>query len=122
MAETIAKDVQEGVDEQRECPLRRQLDAVRKELCEINGEQEGESDDYRARVEAADLPEKVRAAALEVDKLGEWSRTSRPRVPGSAPGWTRSWNAVDRGGHRGRLRHPGRPGRCWTPSTRAWRT
>ncbi|MEU8731714.1 endopeptidase La [Streptomyces sp. CS113] len=88
VAETIAKDVQEGVDkQQREFLLRRQLEAVRKELREINGEQEGEeSDDYRARVEAADLPEKVREAALkEVDKL---ERSSDQSPEGS---WIRTW-------------------------------
>ncbi|UFQ18021.1 MULTISPECIES: endopeptidase La [Streptomyces] len=88
VAETIAKDVQEGVDkQQREFLLRRQLDAVRKELRELNGEQEGEeSDDYRARVEAADLPEKVREAALkEVDKL---ERASDQSPEGS---WIRTW-------------------------------
>ncbi|GAA3202151.1 MULTISPECIES: endopeptidase La [Streptomyces] len=88
VAETIAKDVQEGVDkQQREFLLRRQLEAVRKELRELNGEKEGEeSDDYRARVEAADLPEKVREAALkEVDKL---ERASDQSPEGS---WIRTW-------------------------------
>jgi ATP-dependent Lon protease len=88
VAETIAKDVQEGVDkQQREFLLRRQLEAVRKELRELNGEPEkDESDDYRARVEAADLPEKVREAALkEVDKL---ERTSDQSPEGS---WIRTW-------------------------------
>lgn len=89
VAESIAKDVQEGVDkQQREFLLRRQLEAVRKELRELNGEAgEGEeTDDYRARVEAADLPEKVREAALkEVDKL-EWSSDQSPE--GS---WIRTW-------------------------------
>ncbi|MYT75828.1 MULTISPECIES: endopeptidase La [unclassified Streptomyces] len=88
VAETIAKDVQEGVDkQQREFLLRRQLEAVRKELRDINGEQDGEeSDDYRARVEAADLPEKVREAALkEVDKL---ERSSDQSPEGS---WIRTW-------------------------------
>ncbi|WP_156726057.1 endopeptidase La [Streptomyces apocyni] len=88
VAESIAKDVQEGVDkQQREFLLRRQLDAVRKELREINGESEGEeSDDYRARVETADLPEKVREAALkEVDKL---ERASDQSPEGS---WIRTW-------------------------------
>ncbi|MGW1909179.1 endopeptidase La [Streptomyces sp. NPDC002076] len=88
VAETIAKDVQEGVDkQQREFLLRRQLEAVRKELRELNGDQEGEeSDDYRARVEAADLPEKVREAALkEVDKL---ERSSDQSPEGS---WIRTW-------------------------------
>ncbi|MEV6399880.1 endopeptidase La [Streptomyces sp. NPDC051907] len=88
VAESIAKDVQEGVDkQQREFLLRRQLEAVRKELREINGESgEDETDDYRARVEAADLPEKVREAALkEVDKL---ERSSDQSPEGS---WIRTW-------------------------------
>ena len=88
VAESIAKDVQEGVDkQQREFLLRRQLDAVRKELREINGaDGEDESDDYRTRVEAADLPEKVREAALkEVDKL---ERSSDQSPEGS---WIRTW-------------------------------
>ncbi|MBL1095762.1 endopeptidase La [Streptomyces coffeae] len=87
VAESIAKDVQEGVDkQQREFLLRRQLEAVRKELAELNGDPEDESDDYRARVEAADLPEKVRTAALkEVDKL---ERSSDQSPEGS---WIRTW-------------------------------
>ncbi|MFF3333667.1 endopeptidase La [Streptomyces sp. NPDC002888] len=88
VAETIAKDVQDGVDkQQREFLLRRQLEAVRKELRELNGESDGEeSDDYRARVEAADLPENVREAALkEVDKL---ERSSDQSPEGS---WIRTW-------------------------------
>jgi ATP-dependent Lon protease len=88
VAESIAKDVQEGVDkQQREFLLRRQLEAVRKELRELNGEDgEDESDDYRARVEAADLPEKVREAALkEVEKL---ERSSDQSPEGS---WIRTW-------------------------------
>ncbi|MCQ6552838.1 endopeptidase La [Streptomyces sp. C10-9-1] len=88
VAEAIAKDVQEGVDkQQREFLLRRQLDAVRKELRELNGESGGEeSDDYRARVEAAELPDKVREAALkEVEKL---ERASDQSPEGS---WIRTW-------------------------------
>ncbi|KPI01199.1 ATP-dependent protease La [Actinobacteria bacterium OK074] len=90
VAESIAKDVQEGVDkQQREFLLRRQLEAVRKELRDLNGAAAGEgeeSDDYRARVEAADLPEKVREAALkEVDKL---ERSSDQSPEGS---WIRTW-------------------------------
>ncbi|WP_405642015.1 endopeptidase La [Streptomyces uncialis] len=89
VAESIAKDVQEGVDkQQREFLLRRQLEAVRKELRELNGEKgtDDESDDYRTRVEAADLPERVREAALkEVDKL---ERSSDQSPEG---GWIRTW-------------------------------
>ncbi|WP_214409016.1 endopeptidase La [Sphaerisporangium fuscum] len=87
VAETIRKDVQEGMEkQQREFLLRQQLAAVRKELAELNGETSSEEEDYRARVEAADLPEKVREAALkEVDKL---ERTSDQSPEG---GWIRTW-------------------------------
>ena len=68
---------------QREYLLRQQLAAIRKELGE--GEPEG-ADDYRARVEAADLPDDVRAAALkEVDKL-ERSSEQNPEAA-----WIRTW-------------------------------
>ena len=87
VAETIRKDVQEGMDkQQREFLLRQQLAAVRKELAELNGTAASEEQDYRARVEAADLPEKVRTAALaEVDKLERTSDQS-PEVS-----WIRTW-------------------------------
>ena len=94
VAETIRKDVQEGMDrQQREFLLRRQLDAVRRELRELQGGGSGDGSgdggepaDPRARVEAADLPEHVREAALrEVDKL--------ERTPDSSPeaGWVQTW-------------------------------
>ncbi|ORA10795.1 endopeptidase La [Mycobacterium asiaticum DSM 44297] len=80
----IAEDVREGMEKtQKEFLLRQQLAAIRKELGE--GEPEG-SEDYRARVEAANLPEKVREAALrEVGKLERASDQS----PES--GWIRTW-------------------------------
>ncbi|MFC8721064.1 endopeptidase La [Kitasatospora sp. NPDC057198] len=85
--DTIRKDVEEGVaKQQKEFLLRRQLEAVRKELAELNGESDSEEEDYRARVEAAALPEKVREAALkEVDKL---ERASDQSPEGS---WIRTW-------------------------------
>lgn len=82
--EKIAEDVREGMEKtQKEFLLRQQLNAIRKEL----GEDEPDgSDDYRARIEAADLPEKVREAALrEVGKLERASDQS----PES--GWIRTW-------------------------------
>lgn len=88
VAETIRKDVQEGMEkQQREFLLRQQLAAVQKELRELKGDSaETEEEDYRARVEAADLPEKVREAALkEVDKLERTSDQS-PET-----GWIRTW-------------------------------
>ncbi|BFV57339.1 endopeptidase La [Kitasatospora sp. CMC57] len=85
--DTIRKDVEEGVaKQQKEFLLRRQLDAVRKELAELNGDPADEEDDYRARVEAAGLPTRVREAALkEVDKL---ERSSDQSPEGS---WIRTW-------------------------------
>ncbi|MBX9983536.1 MAG: endopeptidase La [Mycobacterium gordonae] len=80
----IAADVREGMEKtQKEFLLRQQLAAIRKELGE---EGPDGSDDYRARVEAAELPEKVREAALrEVGKLERASDQS----PES--GWIRTW-------------------------------
>src|SRR6202051_1808821 len=87
VAESIRKDVSEGMEkQQKEFLLRQQLAAVRKELADLNGDAATEEDDYRARVEAADLPEAVSAAALkEVDKL--------ERTPDASPetGWIRTW-------------------------------
>jgi ATP-dependent Lon protease len=89
VAESIRKDVTEGMEkQQKEFLLRQQLAAVRKELNELTGGGKGESeeDDYRKRVEDADLPENVREAALrEVDKLERTSEQS-PEV-----GWIRTW-------------------------------
>jgi ATP-dependent Lon protease len=80
----IAEDVREGMEKtQKEFLLRQQLAAIRKELGE--GEPDG-SDDYRARVEAADLPENVREAALR--EVGKLERSS-DQSPES--GWIRTW-------------------------------
>ncbi len=84
LTDKIGEDVRDGMEKtQREYLLRQQLAAIRKELGE--GEPEG-ADDYRSRVEAADLPEAVREAALkEVDKLERASDQS-PET-----GWIRTW-------------------------------
>jgi ATP-dependent Lon protease len=80
----IAEDVRSGMDkQQKEFLLRQQLAAIRKELGE--GEPDG-SDDYRARIEAADLPEKVREAALR--EVGKLERSSEQSPEG---GWIRTW-------------------------------
>jgi ATP-dependent Lon protease len=84
VTEKIRDDVREGMDKrQREFLLREQLAAIRKEL----GEDEPDgAEDYRSRVEAADLPDKVREAALrEVGKL-ERSSDQNPEA-----GWIRTW-------------------------------
>ena len=80
----IAEDVRAGMDkQQKEFLLRQQLAAIRKELGE--GEPDG-SDDYRARIEAAVLPEKVREAALR--EVGKLERSSEQSPEG---GWIRTW-------------------------------
>lgn len=80
----IADDVRSGMEKtQKEFLLRQQLNAIRKELGE--GEPDG-SDDYRARVEAADLPDKVREAALR--EVGKLERSSEQSPEG---GWIRTW-------------------------------
>jgi ATP-dependent Lon protease len=84
VTDKIGEDVRESVEKRnREFLLREQLKAIRKELGE--GEPEG-SDDYRARVEAADLPDAVLEAALrEVGKL-EHASDQNPEA-----GWIRTW-------------------------------
>ncbi len=84
VTEKIQNDVREGMDKrQREFLLREQLAAIRKEL----GEDEPEgADDYRTRVEAAELPEKVREAALR--EVGKLERASDQAPEAS---WIRTW-------------------------------
>ncbi len=84
LTDKIGADVREGMEKtQREYLLRQQLAAIRKELGE--GEPDG-ADDYRARVEGADVPDTVREALLrEVDKL-ERSSDQSPET-----GWIRTW-------------------------------
>ena len=84
LTDRIGEEVRDGMEKtQREYLLRQQLAAIRKELGE--GEPDG-SDDYRARVEAADVPDTVRAALLkEVDKLERASDQS-PETS-----WIRTW-------------------------------
>ena len=84
VSDKIADDVRNGMEkQQKEFLLRQQLAAIRKEL----GEDEPDgADDYRGRVETADLPDNVREAALrEVGKLERASDQS-PET-----GWIRTW-------------------------------
>jgi ATP-dependent Lon protease len=84
VSDKIREDVQEGMEKtQREYFLRQQMAAIRKELGESDA---GGGGDYRERIEAADLPEKVREAALsEADRL---ERSSEQSPEG---GWIRTW-------------------------------
>jgi ATP-dependent Lon protease len=87
VASTIENDVREGMEkQQREFLLRQQLGAIRKELSELDGSPASEEEDYRARIEAADLPSAVAEAALrEAGRL--------ERMPDGSPesGWIRTW-------------------------------
>jgi ATP-dependent Lon protease len=82
--EKINTEVREGLEKsQREFLLRQQLAAIRKEL----GEDEPDgSADYRARVEAADLPPAVKEAAVR-----EVGRLERASDASPEAGWIRTW-------------------------------
>ncbi|MFQ6397004.1 endopeptidase La [Nocardia sp. KC 131] len=84
VTEKISDDVREGLEKsQREFLLRQQLNAIRKEL----GEDEPDgADDYRTRVEQADLPDDVRAEALR-----EVGRLERASDQSPETGWIRTW-------------------------------
>ncbi|MGW4773879.1 endopeptidase La [Nocardia sp. NPDC004278] len=84
VTEKISEDVREGMEKsQREFLLRQQLNAIRKEL----GEDEPDgADDYRTRVEQADLPDNVRAEALR-----EVGRLERASDQSPESGWIRTW-------------------------------
>jgi len=84
VSDRIRDDVREGMEKsQREFLLRQQLAAIRKEL----GEDEPDgADDYRSRVEKADLPDKVREAALR-----EVGRLERGSDQSPEAGWIRTW-------------------------------
>jgi ATP-dependent Lon protease len=87
LRERIKSDVEEGMEKsQREFLLRRQLEAIRKELGQLGEAEEGAPDDYRARVAATELSEKVREAIeREIDKLERTSEQSPEH------GWIRTW-------------------------------
>ncbi len=87
VAETIQNDVREGMEkQQREFLLRQQLAAIRKELAELDGEPGTEEEDYKARIEKANLPEKVHEAAMK--EAAKLERSSDQSPEGS---WIRTW-------------------------------
>ncbi len=69
----IREDVQEGAEkQQREYFLRKQMESIRKEL----GEDEGSvAEEYRTKIEAAEMPEEVEKQALKelgrLERMGE---------------------------------------------------
>jgi ATP-dependent Lon protease len=88
LRERIKTDVEEGMEKtQREFLLRRQLEAIRKELGQLSSDGDEEApDDYQAKLAKRDLPEHVRVAVQrEIDKLERTSDQS-PET-----GWIRTW-------------------------------
>jgi ATP-dependent Lon protease len=72
--------------QQREFLLRQQLAAIRKELAQLDGEPGSEEEDYRSRIEAAGLPEKVAEAALR-----EAAKLERASDASPEASWIRTW-------------------------------
>lgn len=87
LRERIKENVEESLEKtQREFLLRRQLEAIRKELNGLSDEDEDESEDYRTRLGSRELPESVRAAvSREIDKLERMNEQSPEQ------GWIRTW-------------------------------
>ena len=87
LRERIKTDVEEGMEKtQREFLLRRQLEAIRKELGELGDDEAGGPDGYRSRLTERNLPAGVRQAVeREVDKLERTSEQSPEH------GWIRTW-------------------------------
>ena len=87
LRERIKTDVEEGMEKtQREFLLRRQLEAIKKELGQLGEGDDADPDDYRSKIADRDLPEHVRAALVrEIDKLERTSDQS-PET-----GWIRTW-------------------------------
>jgi ATP-dependent Lon protease len=84
VAEQISDDVRAGMEKsQREFLLRQQLAAIRTELGE--NEPDG-AEDYRTRVEQAQLPDNVREAAVR-----EVGRLERASDQSPESGWIRTW-------------------------------
>ena len=75
MRKRIREDVQEGAEkQQREYFLRKQMDSIRKELGEDDA---SVAEEYRTKIEEADMPEEVNEQALK--ELAAWSAwASRP--------------------------------------------
>ena len=84
LKDRIRSEVSDGLDQQqREMLLRRQMDAIRKELGEGDDDAAAE---YRARAAEMDLPDSVRAA---VDK--ELDKFERMGAQNPEQAWVRNW-------------------------------
>jgi ATP-dependent Lon protease len=88
LRQQIKTDVEEGLEKtQREFLLRRQLDAIRKELDELSGDAPSASPaGYREQLEGRDLPDEVRTKLLhEIDRLERVSEQSPEQS------WIQTW-------------------------------
>ena len=88
LRDQIKTSVEEGMEKtQREFLLRRQLEAIRKELGEMSDDGTATGPDgYRERLEAAGFPETVHTAvAKEIDRLERTSEQSPEH------GWIQTW-------------------------------
>ena len=87
LRERIKDNVEESLEKtQREFLLRRQLEAIRKELNGLSDDESDESEDYRTQLGHRELPEAVRKAVeRELDKLERTSEQSPEQ------GWIRTW-------------------------------
>jgi ATP-dependent Lon protease len=85
LRDKIRSEVAEGMQKnQREYILRQQLDAIRKELGE--GDEENVVEEYRRKIEAAGMPEAVRAQAER-----ELARLERTSDQNPEQGWIRTY-------------------------------
>ncbi len=90
LAEKIAADVRDGLeDQQKEHLLRRQMDAIRKELGD-DGDTEGQADEYRQRIDALEASGVVAADVVKQlrKELGRWERMNEQQVE---RGWVQGW-------------------------------
>jgi ATP-dependent Lon protease len=86
LRERVKSSVEDDLEKnQREFLLRRQLEAIRRELGEVDGESGG-ADDYRTRLAGLTVPDHTRTAIeREIDRL---ERTSEQNPE---HGWIRTW-------------------------------
>ncbi|HVM65044.1 MAG TPA: LON peptidase substrate-binding domain-containing protein, partial [Acidimicrobiales bacterium] len=87
LRERIRTNVEEGMEKtQREFLLRRQMEAIRKELGDLNGGDAEGPEGFRSQLEGRDLPDAVRTAVeREIEKL-ERTSEQNPEY-----GWIRTW-------------------------------
>ena len=122
VTEKIRDDVREGDGQARSASSCCASSSPRSARSSARTSRRRGADDYRTRVEAADLPEKVREAALQA-RSASWSgpATRTPRR-----GWIRTWldtvldlpwNDADRRQHRRHRRPRGARRRPLTAST-----